>query len=101
MLYAHPDVQEACVISTRHAYRGETVKAVVVSKAASRGKSTPEEIIGWAKEHMAACKYPRVVEFVNELPQTGTGKVFWRKLQEEENAKGVSPSVRNVSVPIH
>ena len=40
MLYAHPDVQEACVISTRDAYRGESVKAVVVLKAASRGKAT-------------------------------------------------------------
>jgi fatty-acyl-CoA synthase len=30
---------------------------------------------------------PRVVEFVDELPQTATGKVLWRKLQEEENRK--------------
>jgi fatty-acyl-CoA synthase len=87
MLYAHPDVQEACVISTRDAYRGESVKAVVVLKAASRGKATAEDIIDWAKEHMAAYKYPRFVEFVDALPKTGTGKVFWRKLQEEENAR--------------
>ena len=92
MLYAHPDVQEACVISTRDAYRGETVKAVVVLKAASRGKATKEDIIDWAKEHMAAYKYPRVVEFVAELPKTGTGKVFWRKLQEAENARVASQS---------
>ena len=92
MLYAHPDIQEACVISTRDAYRGETVKAVVVLKAASRGKARPEDIIEWAKEHMAAYKYPRVVAFVDELPKTGTGKVFWRKLQEEENAKAASQS---------
>ena len=92
MLYAHPDVQEACVISTRDAYRGETVKAVVVLKAASRGKARPEHIIEWAKEHMAAYKYPRVVEFVTELPKTGTGKVFWRGLQEAENAKVASQS---------
>ncbi len=92
MLYAHPDIQEACVISTRDAYRGETVKAVVVLKAASRGKATAEDIIGWAKEKMAAYKYPRVVEFVDQLPKTGTGKVFWRKLQEEENAKSSSKS---------
>ena len=87
MLYAHPDVQEACVISTRDAYRGESVKAVVVLKAASRDKATPEGIIDWAKERMAAYKYPRAVEFVAELPKTGTGKVFWRKLQELEDAK--------------
>ena len=87
MLYAHPDIQEACVISTRDAYRGESVKAVVVLKAAARGTATPEGIIEWAKEHMAAYKYPRVVEFVTELPRTGTGKVFWRKLQEMENER--------------
>ncbi len=92
MLHAHPDIQEACVISTRDAYRGETVKAVVVLKAASRGRAQPEDIIGWAKENMAAYKYPRVVEFVAELPKTGTGKVFWRKLQEAENARAASQS---------
>ena len=87
MLYAHPDIQEACVIASRDAYRGETVKAVVVLKAASRGKVAAEDIIEWAKDKMAAYKYPRMVEFVTELPKTGTGKVFWRKLQEMEDAK--------------
>ena len=87
MLYAHPDVQEACVIGTRDAHRGETVKAVVVLKAASRGRVKEEEVVAWAREHMAAFKYPRVVEFVEQLPKTATGKVFWRKLQEEENRR--------------
>ena len=84
MLYAHPDIQEACVIGTRDPHRGETVKAVVVLKAAARERAKPEDIIAWAKERMAAYKYPRVVEFVDALPKTGTGKIFWRKLQEEE-----------------
>jgi fatty-acyl-CoA synthase len=87
MLYAHPDIQEACVIGTRDAHRGETVKAVVVLKPDARGKLRPEDICNWAKERMAAFKYPRVVEFVDALPKTGTGKVFWRKLQEEENRR--------------
>jgi fatty-acyl-CoA synthase len=87
MLYAHPDIQEACVIGTRDAHRGETVKAIVVLKAASRGRVKEEDVVGWAKEHMAAFKYPRVVEFVETLPKTATGKVFWRKLQEEENKR--------------
>jgi fatty-acyl-CoA synthase len=87
MLYAHPDIQEACVIGTRDAHRGETVKAVVVLKAASRGRVREEDVISWAKQHMAAFKYPRVVEFVEQLPKTATGKVFWRKLQEEENKR--------------
>ena len=87
MLYAHPDVQEACVIGTRDAHRGETVKAVVVLKAASRGRVREADVVAWAKEHMAAFKYPRVVQFVEQLPKTATGKVFWRKLQEEENKR--------------
>jgi fatty-acyl-CoA synthase len=36
---------------------------------------------------MAAFKVPRIVEFVDELPRTATGKIFWRKLQEEEYRK--------------
>ncbi len=87
MLYAHPDIQEACVIGTRDAHRGETVKAMVVLKAASRGRVREEDVVAWAKEHMAAFKYPRIVEFVEQLPRTATGKVFWRKLQEEENKR--------------
>jgi fatty-acyl-CoA synthase len=87
MLYAHPDIQEACVIGTRDAHRGETVKAVVVPKPAARGRVTPEDIVEWAKQRMAAYKYPRVVEFAESLPKTGTGKVFWRRLQEEEDRK--------------
>jgi fatty-acyl-CoA synthase len=87
MLYAHPDIQEACVIGTRDAHRGETVKAVVVLKPAARGKVRPEDISNWAKQHMAAYKYPRVVEFVEQLPKTGTGKILWRKLQEEEHKR--------------
>jgi fatty-acyl-CoA synthase len=87
MLYAHPDIQEACVIGTRDAHRGETVKAVVVLKPAARGRVQPEDISNWARDHMAAFKYPRVVEFVEQLPRTGTGKIFWRKLQEEENKR--------------
>jgi fatty-acyl-CoA synthase len=87
MLYAHPDIQEACVISARDPHRGETVKAVVVLKAASRGRTEPEAIMAWAREKMAAFKAPRQVEFVEALPKTATGKVFWRKLQEEENRK--------------
>jgi fatty-acyl-CoA synthase len=86
-LYAHPDIQEACVIGTLDRYRGETVKAVVVLKKDSKGKVTGQEISDWARERMAAFKVPRVVEFVEELPKTATGKILWRKLQEEENRK--------------
>jgi fatty-acyl-CoA synthase len=87
MLYAHPAVQEACVIGARDPYRGETVKALVVPKKEYQGKVDPQAIIEWARGKMAAFKVPRIVEFVEALPRTATGKILWRKLQEEENRK--------------
>jgi fatty-acyl-CoA synthase len=87
MLYAHPDIQEACVIAAKDAHRGETVKAVVVLRAQAKGRTAPEDIVAWARENMAAFKAPRLVEFVDALPRTATGKVFWRGLQEAENRR--------------
>lgn len=86
LLFKCPGVQEACVISSRDAYRGETVKAVIVLKPEARGKTTEQDIIDWAREHMAAYKAPRIVQFVDVLPKSGSGKVMWRLLQEKEAA---------------
>ncbi len=86
LLYKHPAVQEACIIAARDAYRGETVKAVVVLRAEARGKTTADDITTWAREHMAAYKVPKLVQFVDALPKSGSGKVMWRLLQEQEAA---------------
>jgi fatty-acyl-CoA synthase len=86
LLYKHPAVQEACIIGSKDPYRGETVKAVVVLRADAKG-TTADDIVGWSKEHMAAYKVPRLVEFVDALPKSGSGKVMWRQLQEQENAR--------------
>ncbi|MEO8631444.1 MAG: long-chain fatty acid--CoA ligase, partial [Betaproteobacteria bacterium] len=80
----HPDVKEATVVSAPDPRRGETVKAFVVLKSESSGKLTAQQLIEWAREHMAAYKVPRLVEFVDELPRSGTGKIQWRLLQEQE-----------------
>jgi len=95
MLYAHPSIAEACVISMQDAHRGESVKAVVVLRPERRAQLAGAEdaqreaqrIIDWAREKMAAYKVPRAVEFVDSLPKTATGKVFWRMLQEAEKRK--------------
>ena len=84
LMFKHPAIQEACIISTRDAYRGESVKAVVVLRAAAKGITTEDDIISWCKDNMAAYKYPRVVQFVDALPKSGAGKVMWRALQEAE-----------------
>jgi len=87
LLFKCPLVQEACVIATRDNYRGETVKAVVVLRAEARATATEQDLVAWAREHMAVYKVPRVVEFVEALPKSGSGKVMWRALQEQENAR--------------
>ena len=83
LLFRHPAVQEACVISTRDAYRGESVKAVIVLRANAKD-TTEKDITEWAHANMAAYKAPRIVEFVDALPKSGAGKVMWRALQERE-----------------
>jgi fatty-acyl-CoA synthase len=86
-MYQHPAIQEACVIAAKDAHRGETVKAVVVLRAPYKGKVTEEEIIEWTRQNMATYKHPRVIEFVEALPKSATGKVQWRLLQEAELAR--------------
>jgi fatty-acyl-CoA synthase len=83
-LYHHPAIEEACVIAARDARRGETVKAVVVLKRGEAGRVSGQDIVDWAHERMAAYKCPRLVEFVDALPKSGTGKVMWRELQEQQ-----------------
>jgi len=90
LLFKCPLVQEACVIAAQDPYRGETVKAVVVLREAAKGSAKPQDIIDWAREHMAAYKVPRVVEFADSLPKSGSGKVMWRQLQEQEAARAAS-----------
>jgi fatty-acyl-CoA synthase len=81
-LYQHPAIREVCVIGVPDERRGETVEAVVVPDDPQRADA--DEIIAWAKEHMAGYKVPRLIKFVDSLPRSGTGKIQWRELQERE-----------------
>ena len=86
LMFRHPGIQEACIIATRDSYRGESVKAVVVLRASHRSTVSEADIITWCREHMAVYKVPRLVQFVEALPKSGSGKVMWRALQEAEAA---------------
>lgn len=86
-LYEHPAILEAAVIGVPNDRSGETAKAIIVLREEEEGNVTEEEIVGWAEGKMAAYKYPRSVEFVDELPKSGTGKILWRELQEKEREK--------------
>jgi len=85
VLFEHPKVKEAAVIGLPDEKRGETVKAFVVLKEGQN--ATPEEIIAFCRERMAAYKAPRTVEFKTDLPKSLIGKVLRRVLREEEIQK--------------
>jgi fatty-acyl-CoA synthase len=88
LMFRHPAIAEACVISARDAYRGETVKAVVVLRASHKGQVSEADIIEWCRQNMAVYKVPRIVQFADALPKSGSGKVMWRTLQEAEGRAG-------------
>ncbi len=85
VLYEHSAVREAAVIGVPDEYRGETVKAFVSLRPGSQATET--ELIAFCKERMAAYKYPRSIEFVEELPKTVTGKILRRELRASDAAK--------------
>ena len=78
VLLTHPDVSLAAVIGVPHESHGEEIKAVVIRNDGAT--VTEDELVAWGKEQMAGYKYPRVVEFVDALPMTATGKILKREL---------------------
>ncbi len=82
VLAQHPKVLNGIAVGVPDPYRGETVKAFVVLKPGET--ATPEEIIGFCREQLAAYKAPKLVEFRDSLPQSAVGKVLRRMLRDEE-----------------
>jgi long-chain acyl-CoA synthetase len=79
-LLRHPAVREAAVIGVPDEYRGETVWAYVSLRPGAQ--ATPDELVGFCREQLAAYKYPRRVEVLPDLPKTPTGKLLRRELRE-------------------
>ena len=79
VLMTHPAIALVAVIGVPHEVHGEEINAVLVLKPG--GAATSEEIVAWCKERMAAYKYPRVVQIVDSLPMTATGKILKRVLR--------------------
>jgi long-chain acyl-CoA synthetase len=84
VLMRHPAVMEVAVAGVPDPKRGETVKAWIVRKPGQ--SATADEIIEWSKSQLAAYKYPRLIEFRDELPKTNVGKVLKRELVKQEHA---------------
>jgi len=79
VMMTHAAIAQVAVIGVPHETHGEEVKAVVVLKAGAT--ATPDGIVAWCKERMAAYKYPRIVEIRASLPMTATGKILKRELK--------------------
>jgi len=89
VLMDHPKILEACAIGIPHEYRGETVKAFIVTR---KGETlTADEVSNHCKKNLAAYKVPKIIEFIDELPKSAVGKILRRKLKEMEVAKMSHP----------
>lgn len=87
-LLQHEAVEKVAVIGAPDAKKGEIIKAFIIPKPAFKGKIAAEDIIQWAKEGISSYKVPQSIEFRDELPMSGVGKVLRRVLLEEEEKKG-------------
>jgi len=91
-LLAHPDVVECGVVGVPDEARGQLVKAYVVLASGVDGDAEKmRELQDHTKQRIAPYKYPRVVEFVSELPRTSTGKLQRFRLRQSAG-KGSEPS---------
>ncbi len=82
-LALHPAVQDCCVVGRPDAERGQLVTAfVVLAPGAEDAETLKAELQDFVKQQIAPYKYPRVIEFVAELPRTSTGKIQRYVLRE-------------------
>ena len=85
---AHPKVLYSCVVGVKDPYRMQKIKAfVVLRENVAADQSIKDEIMDYLRKHVAKYALPYEIEFREELPKTLVGKVAYRVLEEEENAK--------------
>ena len=90
VLYTHPAVREVAVVGTPDSYRGETVRAVISLKHGQH--ATMDELQEFCRQRMAAYKYPRIIEIVEELPKNSSGKILRRALRDAFSAGQAAPA---------
>jgi acyl-CoA synthetase (AMP-forming)/AMP-acid ligase II len=92
ILYSHPSVLEAAVIGIPDEKWGEAVKAVVSLKPGF--KATESDIINYCKRYIAGYKVPKSIDFVPELPKTGSGKIYKKVIKEIYGSNKINTKFR-------
>ncbi|MFX1389099.1 MAG: class I adenylate-forming enzyme family protein [Promethearchaeota archaeon] len=86
LLFKNPHVFDAAVIGkpSTELDIGQIPKAFIILKPESKGKVSEQEIIDWVAERISAYKKIREVEFIKDIPKSGSGKILHRKLVDLE-----------------
>ncbi len=88
VLISHPSVLECAVTGAPDPIRGQVVKAtIVLARGYEPSEELKKEIQNFVKKNTAPYKYPRIVEFVDELPKTISGKIRRAQIRSEDNKK--------------
>ena len=87
ILYEHPAILECAVFGVKDPIKGEDIMAYIIIRPEYQDRITEEEIFEWAKENMAAYKYPRHIKFVRSLPKSAVGKILRRVIRDKESEK--------------
>ena len=86
VLITHPAVLECAITAAPDPVRGQVVKAtVVLSKGYTASEELKKELQTHVKKNTAPYKYPRIVEFVDELPKTISGKIRRVQIRQEDS----------------
>jgi acyl transferase domain-containing protein/acyl-CoA synthetase (AMP-forming)/AMP-acid ligase II/acyl carrier protein len=86
VLQAHPNVLEAAALGVDMPYGGQLIKAVVVAEGCDEA-----DILAHCRQHLAAYKLPRLIEFRDQLPRSPLGKVLKKQLQSHPLSLDVPP----------
>jgi long-chain acyl-CoA synthetase len=84
LLFYNEAIEDCAVVGVIDEDGNENIKAFIVLKEKFKGKVSEDDIIDWSKKNMGFEKYPRFVEFIDEIPKTIVGKILHRELRERK-----------------
>jgi long-chain acyl-CoA synthetase len=85
LLFYNEAIEDCAVVGIIDEKGDENIKAFIVLKENFKGKINEQDIIDWSKKNMGFEKYPRYVEFIEEIPKTIVGKILHRELREKKS----------------